>query len=45
MKYLKKYTIIGIFFVLIIGTLAHFLYDQAGKHNQSAHAAVTVESL
>ena len=27
MKHLKRYTIIGIFFVLITGTLAHFLYD------------------
>ena len=27
MKHLKRYTIIGIFFVLTIGTLAHFLYD------------------
>lgn len=27
MKHLKLYTIIGIFFVLITGSLAHFLYD------------------
>jgi len=27
MKYLKQYTVIGIIFVLIIGSLAHFLYD------------------
>jgi len=27
MKHLKRYTIIGIIFVLITGTLAHFLYD------------------
>lgn len=27
MKHLKHYTIIGIIFVLIAGTLAHFLYD------------------
>lgn len=32
MKKLKQYTIIGIFFALIIGTLAHFLYDWTG-HN------------
>ena len=32
MKHLKRYTIIGIFFVLTIGTLAHFLYDWA-KNN------------
>ena len=27
MKHLKRYTMIGIFFVVTIGTLAHFLYD------------------
>lgn len=27
MKHLKRYTIIGIIFVLITGTLAHFLYN------------------
>lgn len=27
MKHLKRYTIIGIIFVLITGTFAHFLYD------------------
>ena len=27
MKHLKRYTIIGIIFVLTTGTLAHFLYD------------------
>lgn len=27
MKHLKRYTVIGIFFVLFTGTLAHFLYD------------------
>lgn len=27
MEHLKRYTIIGIFFVLIMGTLSHFLYD------------------
>lgn len=32
MKYLKRYTIIGIIFVLITGTLAHFLYDWSGKN-------------
>ena len=32
MKHLKRYTIIGIFFVLIIGTLAHFLYDLTGNN-------------
>lgn len=32
MKQLKHYTIIGIFFVLILGTLSHFLYDWSGDH-------------
>ena len=27
MKYIKRYTMIGIFFVLTMGTLSHFLYD------------------
>lgn len=31
MKHLKRYTIIGIIFVLIAGTLAHFLYDWSGN--------------
>ena len=33
MKHLKRYTIIGIFFVLITGTLAHFLYDWTGSNH------------
>ena len=33
MKHLKRYTFIGIFFVLIIGTLAHFLYDWTGNNH------------
>lgn len=32
MKHLKQYTIIGIIFVLITGTLAHFLYDWTGNN-------------
>lgn len=32
MKQLKRYTIIGIIFVLITGTLAHFLYDWTGNN-------------
>lgn len=32
MKQLKCYTILGIFFVLILGTLSHFLYDWSGNH-------------
>lgn len=33
MKYLKRYTIIGIIFVLVIGTLSHFLYDWTGNNH------------
>lgn len=33
MKLLKRYTIIGIVFVIITGSLFHFLYDWSG-HNQ-----------
>ena len=32
MKHLKRYTMIGIIFVLITGTLAHFLYDWTGNN-------------
>ena len=32
MKLLKRYAIIGIIFVLITGTLAHFVYDWSGKN-------------
>lgn len=32
MKQLMGYTIIGIFFVLILGTLSHFLYDWSGNN-------------
>ncbi len=32
MKHLKHYSVIGIFFVLITGTLAHFLYDWTGNN-------------
>lgn len=32
MNQLKKYTIIGIIFVLITGTLSHFIYDWSGKN-------------
>ncbi|MDE7333739.1 MAG: hypothetical protein K2O16_16250 [Lachnospiraceae bacterium] len=32
MKQLKKYAIIGIFFVLILGTLSHFLYEWTGNN-------------
>lgn len=33
MKQLRNYTIIGIIFVLITGTLAHFLYGWSGKND------------
>jgi len=32
MKTLKKYTIIGIIFVLITGTISHFVYDWSGQN-------------
>lgn len=32
MKHLKRYTIIGIIFVLITGSIAHFLYDWTGSN-------------
>lgn len=32
MKTLKKYTIIGIIFVVIVGSLSHFVYDWSGKN-------------
>lgn len=32
MKHLKRYTIIGMIFVLVTGTLAHFLYDWTGDN-------------
>ena len=33
MKHLKRYTIIGIIFVLTVGSLSHFLYDWSGNNN------------
>lgn len=33
MKHLKRCTIIGIIFVLLTGTLAHFLYDWTGNNH------------
>lgn len=33
MKLLKRYTMIGIVFVLITGSLAHFVYDWSGKNH------------
>ena len=33
MKNFKRYTLIGIIFVLLTGTLAHFLYDWTGNNH------------
>ncbi len=33
MKQLKRYTIIGTIFALILGTLSHFLYDWSGNNH------------
>lgn len=32
MKQLKKYAVIGVFFVLVLGTLSHFLYEWTGNN-------------
>lgn len=32
MKQLKRYTVIGIIFIIITGSLAHFLYDWSGQN-------------
>ncbi len=32
MEHLRHYTIIGIIFVLVTGTLSHFLYDWSGQN-------------
>lgn len=32
MKHFKRYTILGILFVIITGTLSHFLYDWSGNN-------------
>uniref|UniRef100_UPI004055A06F DUF6512 family protein n=1 Tax=Acetatifactor sp. TaxID=1872090 RepID=UPI004055A06F len=32
MNTLKRYTIIGIIFVLIVGTISHFVYDWSGQN-------------
>lgn len=32
MSRLKRYAVIGIFFVILAGTLSHFLYEWSGKH-------------
>ena len=45
MKYLKRYTIIGIIFVLITGTLAHFLYEWSGNNYIAGLFTPTNESI
>ncbi|MDE6388136.1 MAG: hypothetical protein K2L82_10085 [Lachnospiraceae bacterium] len=45
MKYLKRYTIIGIVFVLITGTLAHFIYQWSGSNNIVGLFAPVNESI
>lgn len=45
MKYLKRYTITGIFFVLITGSLAHFLYDWSGMNHFVGFFAPVSESV
>ena len=45
MKYLKRYTIIGIVFVLITGTLAHFLYSWTGNNYIAGLFAPVNESI
>ncbi len=45
MKYLKRYTIIGIIFVLIAGTLFHFLYNWTGSNYIAGLFAPVNESI
>ena len=45
MKHFKKYTIIGIIFVLITGTFAHFLYDWTGNNHLTGFFAPINESI
>lgn len=45
MKHLKRYTIIGIIFVLITGTIAHFLYDWTGNNHIAGFFAPINESI
>ncbi len=45
MKHLKQYTIIGIIFVLITGTLAHFLYDWSGNNRIVGYFTPINESI
>lgn len=45
MRLLKRYTIIGALFVLIAGTLAHFLYDWTGRNHVAGLFVPVNESI
>lgn len=45
MKHLKQYTIWGIIFVVITGTLSHFLYDWTGNHRFVGYFTPINESI
>ncbi len=45
MKHLKQYTIIGIIFVVIAGTLAHFSYDWTGSNRIVGYFTPINESI
>lgn len=45
MKIFKRYTIIGIFFVLVTGSLAHFLYGWTNSHKLIGLFAPVNESV
>nr|WP_300844800.1 DUF6512 family protein [uncultured Acetatifactor sp.] len=45
MRLLKHYTIIGVLFVLVAGTLAHFLYDWTGRNPVAGLFAPVSESI
>lgn len=44
MKNLKRYTIVGIIFVIITGTLAHFLYVWTGNNHPILLHQTTVQN-
>lgn len=45
MKHIKQYTMIGIIFVVITGTLSHFLYDWSGNHRFVGYFTPINESI
>ncbi len=45
MNQLKRYTIIGIIFVLVLGTLSHFLYDWTGNNHIAGYFMPINESV